>query len=77
MYTYGEENMMPEHFLLKKAKIYEAKPQLTDMKGYSFQKQSGYWIRINTGLPMMAENNPLKCGSKKEDVETGEDHKGE
>jgi len=68
---------MSEHFLLKKAKRYEVKSQLTDTKSYSFLNKSGYWVRNTTGEPMMIQNNPPKCGTKKEDVETGEDQKGE
>lgn len=68
---------MKEHLLVEKAKRYETKSQLQTPENCTFQGHSGYWINNATGKPMMLGNNPQKCGTKKEDVETGEDQKGE
>jgi hypothetical protein len=37
----------------------------------------GYWINIENGNPLMHEDAGFKPRTKKEDIETGEDRKGE
>lgn len=69
--------MMIGHLLINRAKRYDAESTVTVLEKYKFHGRSGYWINIDTGMPMMLDSCPLKCGTKKEDIETGEDQKGE
>jgi len=68
---------MKNHLLVEMAKRYENESQIQSPVNCTFMGQSGYWINNATGRPMMTEDFPQKCGTKKEDIETGEDQKGE
>ena len=68
---------MNKHILIEKANRY-SKPSETPMpENHTFEKQRGYWTSNKTGAAMMSSNDPRKPQSKKADVETGEDQKGE
>lgn len=68
---------MKEHILLDKAKRYKVDEILPTPKDCTFLFNSGYWANKTTGEPMMHGDNPRKPQSKKYDIETGEDQKGE
>jgi len=68
---------MKEHILLIKAKRYEVETILPVPNNCIFQASSGYWVNTITGDPMMLGDNPNKPITKKYDIETGEDQKGE
>lgn len=68
---------MTNHILLEKAKRYDAKPDGIEMSDCIFNETSGYWVNTSTNTPMMSGDNPQKRVSKKCDIETGEDLKGE
>jgi len=68
---------MTEHILLENANRYVA-PALTPLPdNHLYDKKRGYWIHNSTGEAMMLSDDPQKPQSKKCDIETGEDQKGE
>lgn len=68
---------MKQHILLEKAYCYP-EPTGTQMpEDCTFVEQSGYWRSNVTGEIMMLSDDPRRPQSKKCDIETGEDQKGE
>lgn len=66
------------HLLIEKAFKYKIPSQKTALfKEYTYNNVKGYWINDRTGKPLMSEDNEFRPKTKKEDVETGEDKKGE
>lgn len=68
---------MKSHVLLEKAKRYNLNSEINEVSGYVFNENAGYWVNSSTNIPMMSGDNPQRLESKKCDVETGEDQKGE
>ena len=68
---------MKEHILLEKAYIYEYIPKKLTPEGCSYDRVCGLWRVDKTGEVMMIGNYAQKPASKKCDIETGEDQKGE
>ena len=67
---------MRKHMLLEKAFVYPLPKERPKLSGYSFSSDKGYWIRED-GIPLVEDHSIPKPRTKKEDVETGEDRKGE
>ncbi len=68
---------MKEHIILEKAKRYNTSDENVTPSGCTYQSQEGFWVDDTTGEAMMKSNNSQKPTSKKCDIETGEDQKGE
>ncbi len=68
---------MKEHILLEKAYIYENIPQKLTPEGCYYDRTCGVWRIEQTDEIMMIGNYAKKPASKKCDIETGEDQKGE
>lgn len=68
---------MKEHILLEKAYVYENISAELTPTGCSYDRYSGLWRIDSTGDVMMVGNYAQKPQTKKCDVETGEDQKGE
>ena len=68
---------MKKHILLDKAFIYDNLPKKIEPKDCSYDRRCGLWRENNTGNIMMMGKHALKMQTKKCDVETGEDQKGE
>ncbi len=70
---------MNEHILVSKAKRYDVSKAKTEPVSCTFLQKLGYWIDDVSGIPMMLIDDPNrpKPQTKKYDVETGEDQKGE
>lgn len=66
-----------EHIILKKAKKYNVPDQDLNPKGCSYKAKEGFWVNSSSNTAMMRSDDPKKPTSKKCDVETGEDQKGE
>jgi len=69
---------LKHHLLLEKAFVYplpKEKPHLEECCTYDLT--GGYWLIDNSKNPLVFDNSFVKPRSKKEDVETGEDQKGE
>ena len=68
---------MKDHILLEKAKKYSIPDQNLTPKGCSYRAKEGFWLDDSSNMAMMKTNDPQKPTSKKCDIETGEDQKGE
>ncbi|UOO37672.1 hypothetical protein IZU99_10595 [Oscillospiraceae bacterium CM] len=70
---------MNEHILISKAKRYDVSKAKTEPASCTFSYRGGYWTDNMSGIPMMLMDDPRrpKPETKKFDVETGEDQKGE
>jgi hypothetical protein len=68
---------MENHLLLEKAYIYPLPKDPSPPSGCQFDHNKGYWIHKDTGQPLVTLKNHPKLTTKKCDVETGEDNKGE
>ncbi len=70
---------MNEHILVSKAKRYDVSKTQTEPVLCTFFLKAGYWTDDVSGIPMMLMDDPKrpKPQTKKFDVETGEDQKGE
>lgn len=68
---------MKQHVLLENAYVYENVPQNLLPEDCSYDRQGGFWRADSTGEAMMVSDYAKKPTSKKCDVETGEDQKGE
>lgn len=44
---------------------------------YIYNEELGYWVNKNNNIPMMLDKNASPPKTKKQDIETGEDRKGE
>lgn len=67
---------MNKHILIDKANRYAVNEETTPT-GYIFCEEKGYWIDNLTNIPLMSSDDPIKPQTKKCDIETGEDQKGE
>jgi hypothetical protein len=66
------------HILLEKAKTYKKKNQAEFLdKQYRYRPVDGYWSALKGGVALMLDSWAHKPSTKKEDIETGEDRKGE
>lgn len=62
---------------MEKAYIYPLPKDPTPPKGYTFNSARGFWVSDDNSQPMVMMKNPPAPQTKKCDVETGEDRKGE
>ncbi len=69
------------HILIKKAFVYSAKRSPLDPKGCKYDFNKGGWMREENNkeifLVKSKDLNKPMAGTKKADLETGEDQKGE
>ena len=66
-----------KHILLQKALKYKKRKEIEEPKGFSFDSLIGAWIS-NTDKSFLIQAIAFKAlGTKKEDIETGEDQKGQ
>lgn len=66
-----------KHILLQKALKYKRRKEIEDPQGFSFDSLVGAWIN-NTDKTYLIQAKGFKAlATKKEDIETGEDKKGE
>lgn len=65
-----------KHILLQKALKYKQRKEIETPKGFSFDSLLGAWVsNIDKSFLIFAKDFKA-LGTKKEDVETGEDQKG-
>lgn len=72
-----EAYKMKEHLLLEKAYIYPVEKTYPKMEGCEFDGKKGYWVISDSGVPLILHNEIIGPRTKKCDIETGEDQKGE
>jgi hypothetical protein len=65
-----------KHILLQSARAYPRSGALSP-DGWRYDTKVGAWISPITGRFMVHEPTSSGCGTKKADLETGEDAKGE
>lgn len=68
---------MKEHIIIENAKRYIPTANIETPEGCFYNPKKGFWVEKETNTPMMCGDNPRKPTSKKCDIETGEDQKGE
>lgn len=68
---------MSNHLLLERAFVYPLPKTHPNMSGYRYDEINGYWVIEKTGEPFVLDPSAQGPRSKKCDVETGEDQKGE
>ena len=66
------------HLLIEKSFKYKIPRQREALfENYHYDDSIGYWLNNDSGKPLMHEDDQFKPRTKKEDIETGEDRKGE
>jgi hypothetical protein len=68
---------MRKHILLQKAVVYDVPIIKQTIPGYEYRTEDGFWVNKTTSTPLMFDDIDFKPRTKKEDIETGEDRKGE
>ena len=68
---------MKDHLLLEKAYIYPLPKEPSPPSGCTFNQNKGYWVFNETGQPLVTVKDHPGLVTKKCDIETGEDRKGE
>lgn len=68
---------MKDHILIEKTKKYSIPEQNPIPKGCTYNEQKGFWVENSSNNAMMKIDDPQKPTTKKCDIETGEDQKGE
>lgn len=68
---------MKEHILKEKAFTYDLPRTAPDMSGYEFNDTNGYWVNQWNKQPCIEDPSFAAPRTKKADIETGEDRKGE
>lgn len=69
--------MRTKHILLEKAFVYKKKQENFKNENYAYDYSLGYWIKKDNGKPAVYDPEFSGPRTKKEDIETGEDLKGE
>jgi len=66
-----------QHVVIGKAFRFAARSSKAELEGYHFDSRKGFWIEDRTGIPLVHSADGPKPGTKKADIETGEDKKGQ
>lgn len=66
-----------KHILLNRAFEYRKRKDITPPKDYVYNSILGAWINPTSKLPLILAEDFKAQGTKKLDVETGEDNKGQ
>lgn len=72
-----KEGKSMAHVLLEHAYKYGVPICGSTPDGCSFNQNKGYWVSNSTGQALMESDDPKPTTTKKWDIETGEDQKGE
>jgi len=65
------------HILMGKMRRYKVPEGFASPEGFAYDAGRGYWISTINGVPLVSDETVRKPMTKKADVETGEDKKGE
>ena len=66
-----------KHILLQKALKYKKRTEIEEPQGFSFDSLVGAWINDTDKTYLIQAKGFKALGTKKNDIETGEDQKGE
>lgn len=65
------------HILFKKYFVYRKRKEIKAPEGFIYDKLLGAWIDEKNNSPLVLHKDFPLNGTKKQDVETGEDQKGQ
>lgn len=68
---------MSKHIMIEKAHVFTKGRKENNLEMHYFDNEKGYWRNKTTNIPSILDDEFKKPGTKKCDVETGEDRKGE
>ena len=68
---------MKDHIIIEKAKEYNIPAQNLTPGGCTYKAQEGFWVDNSSNIAMLKSDKYQKPTTKKCDIETGEDQKGE
>ncbi|MBR0413749.1 MAG: hypothetical protein IJI67_01600 [Clostridia bacterium] len=68
---------MKKHIIIEKSKKYVLTNQELVPAGCSYNSKGGFWVDDSSNIAMMRSLNFELAATKKCDIETGEDQKGE
>ena len=69
---------MKRNLIIEKAFRYKLhSSNIKDPAGCVYDEKMGCWVNENSKTPMVLDSTISKPGTKKADIETGEDQKGE
>jgi hypothetical protein len=68
---------MEEHLLLAKAHLYESPKKNCDIDNAVYDALKGFWVYNESKFPCVMDEKFAGPRTKKDDIETGEDQKGE
>ncbi len=66
-----------KNLIIGKAYIYEESPSIKTCQNIHYDDSLGFWIVNDENIPLVESDSSYSPQSKKCDVETGEDKKGE
>jgi len=66
-----------KHILLNRAFEFKKRKDINPPKNYVYNSILGAWFNVTDKLPLIFANDFKALGTKKRDVETGEDQKGQ
>ncbi len=66
-----------KHILLNKAFEYRKRKDINPPKDYAYNSILGAWFNITSKLPLILADDFKAQATKKLDIETGEDNKGQ
>lgn len=69
--------MRAKHILLEKAFVFKKEQKNFEDENYVYDHSFGYWVKKDNGKPAVYDPEFPELQTKKEDIETGEDQKGE
>lgn len=70
------EKIKMKHILLQKALKYKKRKEIEEPKGFYFDSLIGAWINSTDKTYLIQSEDIKALGTKKYDIETGEDNKG-
>jgi len=76
-HNYRETHDTMKHILLNRAFEYRKRKDIIPPKDYVYNSILGAWFNPNSRLPLVFADDFKAQGTKKFDVETGEDNKGQ
>ncbi len=68
---------MKDHIIIEKAKKYDITNQNLTPIGCTYNSKDGFWVDNTSNIAMMKSSKMQASATKKCDIETGEDQKGE
>ncbi len=68
---------MRNHIILEESFKYDLPKKENIPNNYQYSEEDGFWRNITNSIPLIEDSDGPKPQTKKQDVETGEDRKGD